>query len=227
MPTLREIVDELADDIGKWNDEGIKEQLKASFKHHAATYIKQTVDKQRSLDKEFELHLPCVSTERVDRAICCDIDSKCDILRTEKLPDPIRFKFFSGITYIGSIDGKLPYPLIEPSRAPFIGFEKWTGHLPRAYWIDNRIYFTNVPSVLEKVNIRMVPEDPEKAGELVGCPNDPDPCFTIDDEYPAPNDIINRTITGMLNGKLSLYLQPPMNRDNEINQENIPSQGQE
>lgn len=226
MPSLRQIVDELADDIGSWNDEGIKEQLKTSFKHHAATIIRQTVDKQRKLDKIMEVNAPCVSTERVDKAECCDLKSNCDVIRTEKIPDPVRFKYYSGITYVGTTDREIPYPTIDPNRAPWLDYEKWTSHLPRSYWIDNRIYFVNVPEVLKEVSVRMVPADPEQMGNLTQC-NNSEPCFTIDSEYPAPDDVIDLVMKSMLNGKLQLYMNAPIKRDNEINQENLPTQGQE
>lgn len=227
MASLREIVDELADDIGAWNDESIKEQLRFSFKHHCARYIRQTIDKNRRIDQNFLVDAPCVKVTKADRAECCDISSQCDVLRTEKLPDPIRLTHFFGITYVGSIDKfnrtDSHFPLVEPAQVPFIAYEKWTANKPRAYWIDNRIYLANVPSVLDRVYIQMIPGDPEKLGSLTGCD---EKCFTIDSPYPASDDVIDLVMKDMLQGKLKLYMTPPINRDNEINQEGLSSSGE-
>lgn len=225
--TLREIVDELADDAGVWNDEALKAQIRFSFKHHCARFCRQTIDKHRRIQSAFEVEMPCVNVERVDSSACCDLPSDCDILRSEHIPQPLRLTYLSPITYVGGVDRKemQHYPMVNPNRMQFLGYDKWTAHKPRSYWIENRIYITNVPVTLSTITVRQVPEDPEKLGTLYGCGDD-ERCFTIDSEYPAPADIIDMVMRDMLGGKLKMYMQPPLNRSNEVNQEDLPAQGQ-
>lgn len=219
MATLREITDELADDLGRWNDEAFKENLRFAFKHHAARYTRQTIDKHNRIDPVFEVDLSCVSVTKADKAECCNIKSNCDILSTPVLPKPIRLSKQLAITYAGSVDKQNQYPIIQPTQAPFIEYEKWTNDKPRAYWLNQKLYFVNVPELLENVDVRMVAEDPEQANNFINCSGEA--CFTIDSEYPIPEDMVNMIYRDMINGKLKLYMSEnqPVERDNEVDQQ--------
>lgn len=169
------------------------EQIKFNIINARAMFLRQDMDKTEILNLHVEQNLGCVEMELVDEAECCGYNTGCYILRSkQKLPDPIRLKKRSAITFVGSVDGDNLYQGDSSYKSKWRHKGRFlTGEEVTHFFLDNYVYLRNALK-LEVINVRMIPADPREAKRFKRC--DGDPCYTDDSPFPVPDDMIPRIV---------------------------------
>lgn len=169
-------------------------EIESEVHKKRALYVKQDLDKNRSVDQRLVQDLGCVELEVVDRAECCDIEVDCDILRTVyEIPQPIELKHNNTI-WAGPVD-KLNYPFsfVTYEHAKFAGNGRFNKNSIFAFMRNNRIYLISQNPdylYLTHINVRGVFEDPSAAGVFTNCVTGSS-CFSADSEYPVNMWMLN------------------------------------
>lgn len=173
------------------NDTSISlEQIKFNIVNVRAMMLRQDMGKDRVLNRHVEQNLGCVELKLVDEAECCGYNTGCYILRSkDKLPDPVRVRGKDAITFIGSVNGKTIYPSSTPFKSRWRGKGKFVKDEVFSYILENYVYLLN-DLKKEVINVKMIAEDPRDAARFSHCSGDP--CYTDDDPFPVPADMIPR-----------------------------------
>lgn len=169
-----------------------RSQLKYHIINTRAQLLRQDEEKNRRLDRITEQSLGCLDMELVDEADeCCEgISTDCFILRSKKqIPDVVRLRYRDGITFIGSVDGRRRFPIETPQRARILSHRPYSGSKPRSFIYRNYVYLTN-STMIDKINARVIAADPKQVANFNNC--DGSKCYTDDDPFPVPDDMIPR-----------------------------------
>lgn len=209
MATLKQITDNLKAIIrgGDFisDDEVIKDrQLEFIVNYIRAFLIRQNYEKGYATNDALGQDLGCVTMELVDPADCCEITTGCPyILRTvQVIPRAIETHTGTLITYVGGIDKISSFQLTTPARMQFQKYSKYTGKMPFAYILNDRIYITN-NKFLETINIQGVFETPREAGRFTNCSTGTQ-CYTPDMQYPISSTMMKQMNDAILSGELKL-----------------------
>lgn len=206
MASLNEIAVSIADKLGKPLDFLIIADIKFSIINYRALFIRQDYTKTGYVDPLHVQDLGCVQTEVTDSAECCTIESECPVVRTvEELPTPVRFKGLADFSFVGSINKYTRFSMIIPEEQEYIAYNKYTYNQPRYFYRNNRVYLLNVPEGY--INIRGIFSDPRVAAKFKRCGSD-EACYTDDDRFPCPEDMIVGITNGILTGELRMLREP-------------------
>lgn len=201
MSTLREITFSILESVKPKAaiTEPITEQLiHFHVKNTRAKFIRNELNKQRSIDNEIIQDLGCLELEKVDRADCCEVQAGCIILRTKlKLPGFIELHQKNLLTRVGPIDKiKRPYQLIPYERVPFEFLNKFTKNEVKAFLMNSNDYLyiiTHEDNLLRKtlkyINVQGVLENPEDASRFSTCSGNT--CFSDTSQYPLKEWMID------------------------------------
>jgi hypothetical protein len=201
MASLNEIAYSIATKLGKPTDIVLVNNIKFSIINYRALFIRQDFTKNGKVHQLYVQDLGCVPVEKTDSAECCDVESGCSVYRTvDILPDPVRLKGLEDYTFVGAINKITRYTALLPEEVQFLGYNKYTKHDPRYIYRNQRVYVFNVQP--EYINIRGVFADPRDASRFNHC-DDAD-CYTDDDNFPIPEDMIPGIISGFINGELQI-----------------------
>lgn len=204
--TLNEIAYNLLNLVrgGRSNtDEHISlEQIKFNIRHYRAMFIRRDYNRNGFSSRHIEQDLGCVYLEPVDASKCCDLPTNCTVYRTKKhIPRTIRYNFEEAISYVGDIHGTGTIPLIHPNTVKFLPHDKYTKDKLKAYMINDHLHIYNAEG-LEAINIRGVFEDPRDVSRFDACTTGE--CYSDDEQYPLPLDMLNMINSGLINGELGL-----------------------
>lgn len=197
------------------NDDPISiEQIKYHIINMRATRLRQDMNKNNELNYHAEQSLGCIEMQLVDEVECCNFSSDCYILKSkQQIPETIRLKQKSGFTFIGSADGKTRFPLETPTRAEKLSWGTFTGKKPRSFVLNDYVYLTNTHGI-EVINVRGIFADPTKAENFKTCEGDP--CYTDDDEFPIPDDMITEIEDYIVKNKMSLLASTPQDTETDL-----------
>lgn len=177
-------------------------QIKFNIKHYRAVFIRRDYARNGLVTRHLEQDLRCVPIERVDLSKCCNISLDCPAWRSvNKIPRTVRFNFEEAITYVGDITGTGRIQLIKPYEVNFITADKFTKNNMKAYMIEDYLYILNHKGA-GYVNVRGIFEDPEEVAKFTSCEGLP--CYTDDQIFPMPMDMVQAITQGMMNGELRL-----------------------
>lgn len=221
MATLSEIVYNIQNFIegGRIQVDSIPsyEQLVFNVNIQRAKWARRDINKNGYISDTWQQDLGCVELELVDSAQCCTIESGCDILRTvNKLPRLVRLYNRDAITFVGSIDKQSSYAVINPNSAKYAEYEKYTGSQKRFFLLNQYGFLTN-SKTQKYINVRGVFTDPRQAAWFVDC--DDEPCWTEDDEYPMPEDLIDLMTDDFLNNKIKIITEVKQDLINDAKDE--------
>jgi hypothetical protein len=172
------------------------EQIASWFKQAAATIIEQQYAKSRTLSTQMNFET-CLELELVDASQCCDITIGCQILRSVlELPPTLPLgEHVDGFIAVSAADNSGAFSHSTSSRIHSDLKSKFGG-IARLYWVqNNRLYIPinqHRLSLLRKVLVRVIPEDPLQwiklhvCGGQNGCDKDP-----WEAEYPLPVHIVD------------------------------------
>lgn len=184
------------------HDEHISlDQIKFNIKHYRAMFIRRDFARNGLITRHLEQDLGCLDLIRVDASKCCNLPSTCPVYRTEReLPRTVRFNFKEAITYTGDITGLGRIPMVEPYEIQYIPFDKHTANNPKTYMIEDYLYVYN-PKGMDVINVRGIFEDPEEVAKFQTCDG---PCYTDNQPFPMPMDMVSGISAGLINGELKL-----------------------
>ena len=190
--TLKEIIYDIRNSAragGITDDERVSyRQVKEWINQYRALLIRRDLDKDRTITPHIVQDLNCVKLIKVDKAECCNISSKCDVLRTEsKIPVPVELALKDAIIYVGSVNKTEGYEFSSPVMSHWDKFNKYTSGIPKAYFFNGYIYITN-EDFLEYINIRIIASDPTQAANFNSCTGDP--CYTDESDYPVSKHMV-------------------------------------
>lgn len=151
-------------------------------------WLRNEYNKNRSIDPYIIQTLPCLELELVDPIQCCVTVPGCKILRSKKkIPNTIEFLFTKGIISVGPADIMQPrFLLIDYSRVPYIGNGRTTQKSVYAFLYEGYIHIISknpTVSLLKKITIRGLFEDPTSLGEFTNCEGS-ESCWTLNSDYP-------------------------------------------
>jgi hypothetical protein len=165
-------------------------QIAFIVNYYRAKLVQQDIDRGSYLTQFYNQTLGKVKLIRATKIECGDMDCEVGnyILRSEfEIPKAIDTKDKNLITYVGTVDGNLPYQRTTFQEATFDKYAKYTGRRTKYYELNNYIYIINPPTNnLKYITIIGVFEDPIKVNEFkkVACDSN-DYCFNpFDMEYP-------------------------------------------
>lgn len=210
--SLNEIVGILSSRVGQPFNESLQEELKVVANYKLAQFFKRLLDKnpeqRRFFLKDFSAEL--IKVDKVD----CPVDVGCDVLRTVKeIPVPLRNNQ-NLFDFVGTVDKLSAFAYATPEQINFLKHSKYTGNLPKYFYVDKKVYIYNNLD-LEYINIRGVYTDRRELKDFL-CVGEA--CFTDDDQFDAPDDVINDIIRDIL--FVELRNQFPEAHEQKLDEEN-------
>lgn len=195
------------------DDEAIDlRQVKFWIHNQRALWLRNELNRFRTIDDNIIQDLGCVELEVADRSTCADLPIDCDILRTKKeIPNTIELHNKTALTRIGPLDKTMaPYSIVEYNRAIFSGNGRFNRQQIFAFLLNNRVYLKISPlnkdgKYLEYLNIRGVFETPTDVAGF----NDPEgvPCYTDNTKYPVNRWMIDYMKDAIVKSNLILEQQ--------------------
>jgi hypothetical protein len=200
--SLNELVQLLADRVGQPFSVPLQEELKVVFNYKIADWMQKIIDKHPE-QRKFFLKDITDELQRVDEAEC-PVVTGCTVLRTvHQIPTPIR----SGTAlfdYVGDPDRLDGYTYASPEEILWLTkYNKYTKDRPKWFYLNKYIYIYNEDS-LENINIRGLWSDQRQLNQFK-CADKP--CYTDDDQWDVPADIINTMVQDVLKNELALKNQ--------------------
>lgn len=202
-----------------------KRQLSFWIKNQRALWLRNELNKDRTIDDNIVQDLGCVELEVSDRADCCELSSGCKILRTKlTIPNTIELHNKTGLTRVAPIDKlQVPFSFVNYERAIYSGNGRFNSNQIFAFLLNNRIYLTSksneVLKYITHINIRGVFEDPTEAANFSHC--DGTPCYTKNSKYPVNRWMIDYMKEAILKLNISASLQAVNDDINNAKADNV------
>lgn len=202
--SLNELVSMLSDRVGQPFSIPLQEELKVILNYKRAEWFHKLIDKHPE-QRKFYFKEISVPLEAVDKAECL-VSTDCTVLRTtETIPRPVRASD-TLFDYVGDPDKSDGYTYTTPEQLYWIikYGSKYTLDRPKYFYINDYVYIYNEDS-LENVNIRGVWADQRGLGKFK-CNGVP--CYTDNDQWDVPDDLINTMIQDILRNELRILISP-------------------
>lgn len=165
-------------------------EIKAEVHKQRALWLANELNKNRDIDDSIVSDLGCVDVEISDISECCDVELECDVIRTNLImPKAIQLHDGPAIVRIGPIDKlNVNYSFIKLEQVPYALEARFNHDIIYAFLVNGRIWLISKHDkvkYLEKINIRIVAENPEDLRDFTNsCSGEA--CYNDDDEYPFP-----------------------------------------
>lgn len=192
-------------------------QIKYWISNTRARYIRNELNKSRTIDPFLIQDLGCIELEEVDRSECCATEVGCKFLRTKvKIPSSIELHHKNLLTRVGPIDkiGK-PFDVIPYERVPYEFLNKFTKNTIKAFVMNNGGYVYIAVAednykgkMLDVINIQGVFDDPTEMANFEACDSNK-ACYTDDSAYPIKPWMISQMKTDILKNNLLIMTQSP------------------
>lgn len=192
----------------------VQEQLKVIWNYKRADWLQKIVDKHPE-QRKFFLKTITNSLIDIDEADC-PVEIGCTIKRTsKKIPKPLRTTE-TLFDYVGDPDKFDGYTYTTPEQLYYIlkYGSKYTKDRPKYFYSNDYIYVYNEDS-LENLGIRGIWPDQRQLNEFK-CNGVP--CYTDNDQYDIPDDIINVMMQDILKNELK-FLAVPATNEVEVDDE--------
>lgn len=200
----------LADRVGKPFDVPLQEQLKVILNYKRADWTQKIIDKHPE-QRKFYYRTIKDSLVRVSRDECPVELEDCTVLRTEhQIPIPIRSSELL-FDYVGDPDMTDGYVYSQSDQMYWmLKYSKYTSKRPRWFYTNGYIYVYNEDGLME-LGIRGVWADQRQLSTFQCAQSaSTTPCYTDNDQWEAPDDIINTIIQDVLKNELRQLFEPPM-----------------
>jgi hypothetical protein len=198
--SLNDLVSILASRVGQPFNADLMEEMKVVLNYKRADFFKKTLEQhpeqRRYFYRDFSAEL-----QTVDKAEC-PVDVDCDVLKTiYPVPTPLRTSL-TLFDYVGAADKSDPYGYATPEdNALYAKYNKYTGDRPKYFYVNGYIYVYNVDNI-DYINIRGIFPDPRQLSRFK-CTTTP--CYTDDDQYDIPYDLINAMMADTLRTELRSF----------------------
>ena len=202
--SLNELVQLTADRCGQPFNIPLQEELKVIFNYKRADWMQKVLEKHPDQRRYF-LKDFTVEVEEIEEDVC-GITFDCKILKTVKpIPVPLRSSmgFFD---YVGDQDRTDGYAYTSPEQLNYIVTygSKYTKNRPKYFYVNGHIYIY-VDATIDKINVRGIWPDQRQLNDFK-CEDKP--CYTDDDQWEIPDDIINTMMQDVIKNELRFLLSP-------------------
>jgi hypothetical protein len=168
MALIKEIVYDIKNLIrgGIQSDDELISDRQIEFQINSlrAQYIRQDINKRRSISANIKQLIHCMDLETVS-GDTCGLSNDINILRSKlQIPNPIETSHEDLITAIGPTGIlSLNFHTIPYNRAPWAGMNKYTKKMTFAFILDNFVYvFGPDTKYLEKIKVEGVFQNPRE-----------------------------------------------------------------
>ncbi len=219
LVSLNDLVQLLAARVGEpWNTD-LQEQMKVVLNYKRAQFFKRLLDQhpeqRRNFLKDFNVELQSANKSE------CPVEVDCTVKRSvELVPLPIRSTGGDIFDFVGSSDKTEPYGYATPAQAAlYYTFNRYTARRPK-YYYNNGYLYIYIDKDVKYINVTGVYPDPSQLHDFQ-C--DGTACYTDDDQYDIPYDLINDLIRDTLTVELrNIFPQNPKTEkeDIQLNDEN-------
>lgn len=209
--SLNELVDMLADRTGNTFSVPIQEELKVILNYKREDWIQKVVDAHPEQRKNF-LKGIVIPLEEVTQST---LDGGLDITvlkTTVPVPQPVRTQY-ALFDYVGAAPGDFGAPPTETGfsyTAPdqlaiMLNYgSKYTATKGKYAYINGFVYVYNQDDIVDLYVLGLWPDqrqlDVFKAADQ--------PCYTDDDQYDVPGDVINLMMQDVIKNELRLLTSP-------------------
>jgi len=197
--SLNEIVSVLSERANKPLDIPFQEELKAMVIYWGARVMKNSL-KNNPNNRRFMQTSFVVPLEKVS-LIDCPVEYGCELQTACDIPAPLRTH---GILYdyVGLPTMDSPFAYTKEELEQYLSHGKYTGKNIRYTYKDNRIKLRNASfKTIKYIGIRGIFPDPRKLADCL-CNNKP--CYSDDDVYPLPDDLVQEVIKAILTTELRM-----------------------
>lgn len=219
LVSLNDLVQLLAARVGEpWNTD-LQEQMKLVLNYKRVQFFKRLLDQhpeqRRNFYKDFNVEL--VAADKSE----CPTEVNC-IVKKSKLPVPLPVRSNTGeiFDYVGSSDKTQAYGYGTPAQiALYMAHNKYTSRKPKYYYANGHLYIY-VDKDTTYINVTGIYPDPR---QLSAFKCDTGPCYSDDEQYEIPYDLINDMIRDTLQVELrNVFPQNPKTEleDTQLNDEN-------
>lgn len=217
MPSLKQIMDEIAYDAGRPHDHMLKQKIRVAAIANRGLLMRREYDKHGIISPAYAHAVKCIPTIQVDQTECCDIDTGCKIVRTvDKLPSLVETGDILGYLYVGSPDWKKAFGYILPHEIPFIKHRELSRKDTFYTSINNYIYIVNNPSI-ESITVRGQFSDPTELKDISDCTSLP--CFDEDQSVFIPDHLYD-PIKKMIYVELGIVSSKKPQQETVLNPDN-------
>lgn len=177
------------------------DQIKFNIKHYRAMLIRRDYARNGIVTRHLEQDLGCLELKEVNASQCCNLPVSCSVARTiNKIPRTVRFNLKEALTYVGDVTGVKTIPLLDNHMIQYLSYDKYTASNYKAYMIEDYLYVYNAKG-LKYINVRGVFEDPT---DLKNFDCQDGLCYSDENPFPMPADMIQSVTLGMASGELAL-----------------------
>ncbi len=221
MVTLNQLVYDLLEIIRpnlSDDDSFDKRQIAFWIKNQRALWLRNELNKNRTVDPNIVQDLGCIELELADKADCCELSDGCKILRTNvEIPNTIELHNKTGITRVAPIDKlSVPFSFVSYERAIWSGNGKYNKNHVFAFILNNRIYVISKDQQIAKymthINVRGIFEDPEQAARFKHCSGEP--CYSTNSNYPVNSWMIDYMKDAIIKLNFATALKVPTDNSN-------------
>jgi hypothetical protein len=151
-----------------------------------ALWLRNELNKNRSIDQFLVQSLGCVEMQPVDRAECCDITIDCSILRSvQKIPSTIELHHTNTL-WINPVDSlEKSFSMLDYERAKWIKGNRFTSRQIHSFILNNYVYLVSEDdshSQITHISVKGIFENPEEVASFNTC--DGESCFSGSSVYP-------------------------------------------
>jgi len=229
MATIKEIVYDLKNIIrggSQSDDEMISDrQIEFQIDSLRAQFIRQDVNKRRSISDNIKQVIHCLEVEPVS-GTTCGLSNDLIIVRSkQKVPNAVETSHKDLITAIGPTGIlSVNFHMIPYNRAPWIGTNKYTKKMTCAFLLDSFIYIIGPQAdMLEKVKVEGVWQSPRNIESYYK--DDGHPCYNAEtDDYPLSTSMLDLIKQSMLAQNLQPLIQMPTDVSNNAKSDLQPNQ---
>lgn len=179
-----------------------------------ANLIAQQVQNRKDISDTWLQSITCLELEQADRSECCEITTKCTILRTvRELPDTLET---SADNFIVRVEDPMGNIIAKTTafEEKYLKHSKYTADKKRWFFKNNRLYIIN-EDLLDTINVWAIFEDPTELKNYVSC--DGSTCFNWDATYPCSLKMANDITNIVLKTKIYPFIQMPQDNTNDAN----------
>lgn len=203
--SLTQMVELLADMAGRPFDVPLQEELKVIFNYKRADWMQKVIEKYPAQRRMFMRYITDELVD-VDRAECPAPSTGCTVRRTtNQIPIPLRtsYTFFD---YVGDTDKLDGYTYVTPDQLLYmVNYgSKYTKDRPKYFYANGYVYIYN-DNFIDNITIGGIWPDQRQLNTFK-C--DDQPCYTDDDQYDIPDDILNLMVQDTLKNELRLLMNP-------------------
>lgn len=202
------------------DDELDLRQIEYWIHNQRALWLKNEMNRFRSIDDDLVQDLGCVELEMADASSCTDFPVGCSILRTKNtIPDTIDLHHKSAITRIGPVNRtQRAFSFVPYNRAVFSGNGRLSKNTVYGFLLSDKMYLkfdanNELAKTLTHVNIRGVFEDPTQVAAFTN--PDGTPCYSKDSKYPVSRSMINYMKAEIVKSDLRFKLMAPNDSVND------------